>query len=163
RVLCDVLAGLHHAHELCDFDGTPLGVVHRDTTPQNVFITYDGLVKVVDFGIAKAVDSAMETRAGVVKGKVPYMAPQQARREPVDRRVDIFSAGVMLWEAMIGRRMWKGVNDMGVLSRLVEGEIPKVRDVKADADEALAAICDRALAPAKENRYATALEMHDAL
>src|SRR5215468_3006277 len=94
RVLADVLAGLHHAHELCDFDGTPLGVVHRDATPQNVFVTYDGLIKVVDFGIAKAVDSSAETRTGVVKGKVTYMAPEQAKGDRVDRRADIFAVGV---------------------------------------------------------------------
>src|SRR6478609_2122263 len=95
QILADMLAGLHHAHELSDWDETPLGVVHRDVTPQNVFVTYDGRVKVVDFGIAKVRGASSETRAGVVKGKVAYMAPEQARGEPVDRRTDIFAAGVM--------------------------------------------------------------------
>src|SRR5580698_5191926 len=124
RVLTDTLAGLHHAHELCDFDGTALGVVHRDATPQNVFVTYDGQVKVVDFGIAKAIDSSSETRTGTVKGKVTYMAPEQAKGERVDCRADIFAVGVMLWEGIAGRRMWKGVPELTVVHELIGGKVP---------------------------------------
>jgi serine/threonine-protein kinase len=163
RVLSDVLAGLHHAHELCDFDGTPLGVVHRDATPQNVFVTYDGLIKVVDFGIAKAVDSSNETRQGVVKGKVTYMAPEQAGGKKVDRRVDVFAVGVMLWEAIAGRRMWKGTPDIVVIQQLTMGRVPAIREAAPDVPAALAAICERALAPSPDDRYATAQEMHEAL
>jgi serine/threonine-protein kinase len=163
RVLADVLAGLHHAHELCDFDGTALGVVHRDATPQNVFVTYDGLIKVVDFGIAKAIDSSHETRAGMVKGKVTYMAPEQARGERVDRRADVFAVGVMLWEAISGKRMWKGLPELTVVHDLIGNQVPKIRDTVPDAPESLALICDRALAANRDDRYATAQDMHDAL
>src|SRR4029078_11363490 len=90
----------HYAHELTDFDGTPLQVVHRDMTPHNIFVNYTGQVKVVDFGIAKALGSSAETRAGVLKGKVAYMAPEQAMGEKVDRRADIFAVGMMRWERL---------------------------------------------------------------
>ncbi|APR74772.1 serine/threonine protein kinase [Minicystis rosea] len=163
RVLSDVLAGLQHAHDLTDFDGTPLGVVHRDATPQNVFVTYDGLIKVVDFGIAKAVDSSSQTRTGVVKGKVAYMAPEQAKGDAVDRRTDVFAVGVMLWEAIAGRRMWKGVADIVVLNHLATGRIPSIKEVVPDVDDGLAEICAKALAPAIDDRYESAIAMHDAL
>ncbi len=162
RILIDALNGLHHAHELGDFDGTQLNVVHRDATPQNIFITYDGLVKVVDFGIAKAVDSSSETRTGIIKGKVPYMAPEQAKGAPIDRRTDVFAVGVMLWEAAVGRRMWKGIADIGVLTRLATGEIPSLRAELPDVNPMFARIVDRALAPAAADRYDTAADLqHD--
>jgi serine/threonine-protein kinase len=158
RVLADVLAGLHHAHELCDFDGTPLNVVHRDVTPQNVFVTYEGAVKVVDFGIAKATCSMVETRAGLFKGKVAYIAPEQARGEHVDRRADIFTTGVMLWEAIAGRRPWTGMDEVTILKRLVNDDFPSVREARPGAPEQLVAILGRALAHGREQRYATAAE-----
>ncbi len=164
RVLADVLAGLHHAHELQEFDGTHLGVVHRDVTPHNIFITYSGQVKVVDFGIAKAVGRSAETRTGVVKGKVTYMAPEQAIGGVVDRRADLFSVGVMLFEAITGQRMWRNVQDLVVVSRLVNGEFetsPKA--VNPSVPDVLDAICRKALAPKPDDRYATAEEFQGAL
>src|SRR5205085_8354726 len=104
RILADALAGLQYAHTLVDFDGSPLHVVHRDISPQNVFVTYDGQVKLVDFGIAKAAGASSNTRAGVFKGKLAYVAPEQARGAPIDARADLFAMGVMLWEAIAGRR-----------------------------------------------------------
>jgi eukaryotic-like serine/threonine-protein kinase len=163
KIICDALAGLHHAHELADYDGTPLGVVHRDVTPHNVFITYDGLVKVVDFGIAKALNSSSETRTGVLKGKVAYMAPEQARGERVDRRADIFSVGVMLWEAATGKRLWKGVPDITILQRLLSGEIPTPRSLKPELSEKLEAIILKALSHQRDDRYATAADLQSAL
>jgi formylglycine-generating enzyme required for sulfatase activity len=160
RILTEVLAGLHYAHELTDFDGTPLGVVHRDVTPHNIFITYQGHVKLVDFGIAKAAGASVETRHGVIKGKVAYMPPEQATAGPVDRRTDIFAVGVMLWEAVTGTRMWKGVTEIVVLSELSKGHIPRLRDVKTSGVEPeLERIVERAIAPNPDDRYPTAAAM----
>ncbi|WP_437577887.1 serine/threonine-protein kinase [Sorangium sp. So ce887] len=160
RILTDALAGLHYAHELRDFDGTPIQVVHRDASPQNIFVTYDGVIKVVDFGIAKAADSLSETRAGMLKGKVAYMSPEQSRGERVDRRSDVFAVGVILWEAIAGRRMWKGYNDLAILGRLGLGELPDLRVAAPHVDPELERICGRALAPALGERHATAAELH---
>ena len=158
-IIADVLAGLHHAHELTDYDGTPLNVVHRDATPHNVFVTYDGSVKVVDFGIAKAVGRASETRHGIIKGKVPYMAPEQAAGQVVDRRADIFSVGVMLWEAVVGSRMWQDVNEVDILRSLIRGNIPSSpREADPTVPVELDVICKKALAFKLEDRYATAAE-----
>ncbi|HTJ85210.1 MAG TPA: serine/threonine-protein kinase [Polyangiaceae bacterium] len=159
RVLMDTLAGLHHAHELKDFDGTPLHVVHRDATPQNVFVTYDGSIKVVDFGIAKAQDSSSRTVTGEIKGKVTYMSPEQVRGEPLDRRADIFAVGVMLWEAVAGRRMWRDLPDVTVVHELLQVRIPSIRAVVPHVPAELARIIDRALAPDREDRYPSALAM----
>jgi serine/threonine-protein kinase len=163
RVLCDALEGLHHAHELCDFDGTPLRVVHRDVSPHNIFVTYDGQVKVVDFGIAKAANCSAETRTGVLKGKIAYMAPEQARGDEVDRRADVFSAGLILWELLTGVRPWKGLNEIQILSRLAMGQIPPPSSELASVDPVLERICLRATAPEPSARYATAAQMREEL
>ncbi len=163
RILVDTLEGLHHAHELSDYDGTPLDVVHRDATPHNLFITYDGQVKVVDFGIAKALSSSAETRTGVLKGKVAYMSPEQARGEAVDRRADIFAIGVILWEALARRRLWKGLSDVAILHHIVTGQVASPRSVAPDVHPALESVCMRALAYRADERYPTAHEMARAL
>jgi eukaryotic-like serine/threonine-protein kinase len=163
RILADTLAGVHHAHELCDWDDTPLGVVHRDVTPQNIFVTYDGVVKVVDFGIAKVKGAQTHTRAGIVKGKIAYLAPEQARREELDRRVDIFAAGVMLWEAVTKTRPWKGKTDQFILERLMAGQFPSARAANPDLAPELEAILAKALAPEREDRYSTAAEFQAAI
>jgi serine/threonine-protein kinase len=156
-IVAESLAGLHHAHELADYDGTPLNIVHRDVTPHNIFITYEGQVKVVDFGIAKAAGRASETRQGVVKGKVRYMPPEQALGRSVDRRADIFSAGIMLWEAATGRRMWQGMDDIEIVHTLVSGEPPtSPRQIDPTVPEEIDRICMRALHRTVEERYATA-------
>src|SRR5207249_1493380 len=124
RIIADALGGLHYAHELADYDGTPLGIVHRDVSPQNILVTYDGAVKVLDFGIAKASTSIIRTETGVLKGKMPYLAPERALGKPVDRRADVYAVGAMLWEAAAGARLWAGLADMAVLHRLTRGEIP---------------------------------------
>lgn len=156
-VILDTLAGLHHAHELADYDGTSLQIVHRDVTPHNVFVTYEGQVKVVDFGIAKAVGRASETRQGVVKGKVRYMAPEQAIGQAVDRRADVFSVGIMLWEAATGRRLWKDMDDLNIVQALVSGNV-KTSPCEIDpaVPEELDRICRKALAHNREDRYASA-------
>ena len=158
RVLCETLQALDYAHNLKDFDGSHLGIVHRDATPQNVFLTFDGTVKLVDFGIAKALDSVVETRAGVLKGKPAYMAPEQITGT-VDARADIFSIGVMLWEAIVGHRMWHKKGDVEILTKIIKGEIPTLKETKPDAPPELIRICDRAIEKTREDRYATAAEL----
>lgn len=161
RVLCDVLDALEYAHELTDFDGSKLGIVHRDVTPHNVLIGYDARVKLVDFGIAKSTAAAAATQAGVVKGKVGYMAPEQASlADNVDGRADIFSVGVMLWELIAQRRLTSGLSGgREVLMRRMAGEDPRIETVAADVDPKLAEICNKAMAPEPEQRYAHAAEM----
>jgi eukaryotic-like serine/threonine-protein kinase len=103
QVIAEILGGLHHAHELADYDGSSLGVVHGDVNPQNVFVTYDGLVKVIDFGVATARTALTKARPGIIKGKPSYMSPEQLTAERLDRRADIFAVGVMLWGPRRGR------------------------------------------------------------
>jgi serine/threonine protein kinase len=164
RILADMLAGLDYAHTLKDFDGTPLHVVHRDVSPQNAFVTYDGQVKLVDFGIAKAAGAASTTQSGVFKGKLAYVAPEQAAGDPVDARADLFSVGVMLWEAIAARRFAHGESQTALLAKRLSGTEPRIRDVVPDADLELADICDRAMAhDARRTASRPRGELHDAL
>jgi serine/threonine protein kinase len=158
HVCGEVLAGLHAAHELRDYDGTPLTLIHRDVTPHNVFLLFDGRVKVLDFGIAKAARSEIETRTGELKGKIRYMSPEQLRGDRnLDRRADVFAVGVMLWEALAGRRMWASMGDADVMLRLMNHQVPALPD-DAHVPPRLAEVCARALAPAPEGRYTTAAD-----
>lgn len=159
QIIAEALSGLHYAHELTDYDGTPLGIVHRDTSPHNIFVTYEGQTKLVDFGIAKALRRSTETNIGMVKGKFMYMSPEQAMSADVDRRADVFVMGLVLWEAVAGRRMWKGIAEMDVISRLIAGDLPKLADACPEAPAEIARICDRALAHRPSDRYATAAVM----
>jgi len=163
RVASQALEGLHYAHELKDFDSTPLDVVHRDVSPQNVFVTYEGLVKLLDFGIAKAATHVVETRTGVVKGKFAYIAPEQARGRPIDRRADLWSMGVVLWETLAGRRLFKGSNDLATLSETLMGNIPSLEGVAPDVPEPLLRIVRKSLPRDRDQRYQDALEMKRAL
>jgi serine/threonine-protein kinase len=162
-VLTQVLAGLGYAHELKDHGGRRLGLVHRDVSPHNVFVTYDGVVKLLDFGIAKASDSSSETRTGMVKGKATYMAPEQATRGLLDARADLFAVGVIMWEALTRRRLWEGLQDGEIFQRLAAGEIQPPRAVEPSVDERLDAICAKALAPKPQDRWHSATEMASAV
>ncbi len=158
RILVEALNGLHYAHDLVDIDGHALSIVHRDATPHNLFVTYDGQVKVVDFGIAKAMDSSLETRTGELKGKIAYMPPEQAGAQRVDRRADVFAIGVMVWEAAVGRRLWKGLNEVAIMHKLLMGHIPSPREIDPRVPAELDQICRRALALRPEDRYPTAAD-----
>ena len=163
-LLAQTCAGLHYAHELKSFEGEPLGVVHRDVSPHNVFVTYDGLVKLVDFGIAKAADSAGLTRAGVFKGKAGYAAPEQVGAgPPIDRRADVFALGVMLWEALAQRRMTLGEPEAVVMTKRLSGRDPRIKEVAPDAPDELCRICDKATAYDPDQRFTTASELRAAL
>ena len=163
RIACDMLAGLHHAHELKDFDGTPLRVVHRDVSPQNVFVTYQGQVKVLDFGIAKAERTSTKTQPGWLKGKYAYMAPEQFLAGDVDRRVDVFTTATVLWELLAGRPRRGGGSEAQTVKRLVSEPIPRLSEVLDDIDPAIDAIVARGLEREPDARFASALEMKLAL
>jgi serine/threonine-protein kinase len=163
NIIIEALEGLHYAHNLKDFDGTPLGVIHRDISPQNVFITYEGSVKLLDFGIAKAATHVVETRTGIIKGKFAYIAPEQARGGKIDHRADIWSMGVVLWETLARRRLFKGPNDVATLSETLTGKIPSLRELDPELPEALDSVAKKALSRDISARYQTALEMRDDL
>jgi serine/threonine-protein kinase len=155
--LTQVLAGLHYAHELKDYDGSVLGVVHRDVSPSNVVVCYSGDVKLVDFGIAKATGSLAETQQGVMKGKLGYAAPEQCLGKPADPRSDIYAVGVMLWEALARRRRSTGETWPAMLAARIQDTEPPIEQVWPQVPPQLAAITRRALHADPDRRYATAL------
>ncbi|MEI9941513.1 MAG: serine/threonine-protein kinase [Pseudomonadota bacterium] len=162
RIIINALDGLHYAHELSGYEGASLQLVHRDISPQNVFVTYDGQVKVLDFGIAKATSASTHTAAGVMKGKIAYMAPEQIVGGAVDRRADLYSVGCMLWAAATGVKLWKDTPDVQIMRRAIGGDIPTPQSVNPDCDDDLNRIVLKALAREPDDRYATALELqHD--
>ena len=156
-IIAEVCDGLHFAHELKDDDsGKPLELVHRDVSPQNVFVTYGGDVKLLDFGVATASQRLTQTASGEVKGKYAYMSPEQCRGEPLDRRSDIFSLGTVLYELTTLRRLFKRPNELQVMRAITEDPIPRPTHELPDYPPALEAICVRALARDREQRYASA-------
>ncbi len=159
NIIAGALAGLHAAHEATSESGKPLGIIHRDVSPQNVLLGADGVPRVLDFGVAKAAGQAHTTRQGEVKGKLRYMAPEQVRCGPIDRRVDIWAASVMLWEALTGHKLFHGDNDARIIMQILERDIPSPRHLAPDVPESLARVCLRGLARDRDERFATALEM----
>jgi hypothetical protein len=163
NVVVGALQGLHAAHEATGENGQPLGVVHRDFSPQNILVGADGVTRVLDFGVAKAAGQAHSTGVGVVKGKVRYLAPEQARCGPVDRRTDLWAAGVMLWEAFTGRQLFSGDHHAAVLMQVLDKPIPSPRELAPEIPEAVARVILRGLERDRTRRFATALEMATAL
>jgi serine/threonine-protein kinase len=157
RILVDMLAGLHAAHELLDEAGQPLGLVHRDVSPQNLLIGLDGVVRLTDFGIAKATARMGNTQSGLIKGKVAYMAPEQARGRPLDRRCDVWAAGVVAWELFAGRRLYDDLEDVAVILKLVSERPPRLRDVVPGISPQIDAAVARALTIDLDGRTPTAL------
>lgn len=158
RVVLEILNGLHYAHELRDLGGQPLNLVHRDVTPHNIFITYNGGIKLLDFGIAKTTSASAATQVGTIKGKAGYMAPEQVTSPgEISRRTDIFQIGLVLWEGVIGRRVWEGFSDTEVILKLAKN-VPHDMTAPQGADPELVRICHRAIAVQQESRYETAEE-----
>lgn len=162
-IVSGVAAGLHHMHELRDHDGSPLGLVHRDVSPSNVLLSYEGAVKLTDFGIAKAVEHTSATRTGAFKGKVGYASPEQCRGEPIDRRSDLFALGILLYETTLGARAFSGPNEFAVLGRVARADYVPPSQIDPEYPAALAEIVAKALAVDPVDRFATAAELADAL
>ncbi|MBW2456818.1 MAG: serine/threonine protein kinase [Deltaproteobacteria bacterium] len=162
-ILLDTLSGLHAAHELTDSDGDPLNLVHRDVSPHNILIGTDGVCRITDFGIARASSRLSSTRGGVLKGKLAYMAPEQALSQPTDRRADVYAAGIVLWELLTGHRLFRGDNEAALISKCVLGADQSPREVFTEVPEDIDHVCMRALAVDPDERYPTAAEMADAL
>lgn len=163
HVIAEACAGLHSAHELTNERGDLLGLVHRDVSPQNVFVTYDGSVKILDFGIAKVADKSTRTATGHVKGKFQYMSPEQCRGEPLDRRSDVFALGSVLYELTTSTKPFKRATEhLTFLAICQEPIVPPSRVVEG-YPRSLEPIVLRALSKDSRKRYATALEMRQAL
>ncbi|WP_233583451.1 protein kinase [Corallococcus sp. CA053C] len=163
RILLEASAGLDYAHKKTDAAGRPLGIVHRDVSPQNILVTFEGGVKVVDFGIAKAADQATVTRSGVLKGKYSYMSPEQAAGQRVDRRSDVFALGVVLHELLTGGRLFKRPSDMLTLGAVAECNVPAPSQVAPRVPADLDAIVLKALAKEPDARYQHAQDLQHAL
>jgi serine/threonine protein kinase len=162
-VVAGAASGLHHAHERLGHDGRPLGIVHRDVSPSNLMVSYEGAVKVVDFGVAKAENRAQETRSGTVKGKIAYLSPEQCRGAPVDRRSDLFSLGIVFWEMLTVERLYKRNSDFENMTAIVtEDPVPPSRRRPGIAPE-LDRIVMRLLSKDPAARYQNADELVDAL
>ncbi|MBM4356772.1 MAG: protein kinase [Deltaproteobacteria bacterium] len=163
RICADAAEGLHGAHELRGRNGQLLNLVHRDVTPHNLFVTYDGYTKVVDFGIAKVVDRLASTRAGTLKGKLAYMSPEQVRGQEIDRRTDIFALGVVLWELTTNRRLFRMETDLDTLEKVQACVVPLPSTIVPGYPAELEQVVMRALAQRREDRFQTAREFSRAL
>src|SRR6478752_977372 len=162
-IMVGVLGGLHAAHEARSEHGEPLHLVHRDMSPQNIIVCVDGIARVLDFGIAKARGRVQTTKDGQLKGKLSYIAPEQLRHEEVDRRTDIYAAGVTLWEMLTGQRLHKSDSEWQTVHQILTGEVPSPSSLIATVPSALDAVVARALQKKPEDRFVTARDMAVAL
>jgi eukaryotic-like serine/threonine-protein kinase len=161
-IVAQAANGLGYAHDLVDSDGRALGVVHRDVSPQNILVSFEGAVKMIDFGIARALGRVSQTNPGGLKGKIEYMSPEQASSEEVDRRADVFALGVVLWESITGRHLFRRDTELATMRAIVDEPIPPPSDVTPVAPQ-LEQIVVRALQKRREDRFQTAQEMALAL
>lgn len=159
KIASSVCEGLFYAHQKADIYGNPLNIVHRDITPENIFVSFDGTVKVLDFGIAKAANQIEQTKAGEIKGKLSYMSPEQCMGKPLDCRSDIFSLGTVLYEWLTGFKLFTGESEVAILKNITEGKIYKPSYFKSDIPDAVEAILMKSLEKDRDKRYQTAWEM----
>ena len=162
-IIAGVLQGLHAAHEVLGDDGQPLNIVHRDVSPQNIMVGFDGIARVLDFGVAKAAVRFQTTRAGQLKGRLQYMAPEQIRSRPVDRRADVYSVSVLYWEMIAGRRLFDSDNAGSTMMMVLEGTVPSLRAVDPSVSQSLEWLILKGLRANPTDRFNTALEMVNAI
>jgi len=162
-IAIEMLSGLDYAHRKLGIDGAPLEIIHRDISPQNILLSWEGEVKIVDFGIAKAAKRAVETQSGVIKGKFYYMSPEQARGDKLDQRCDIFSAGIVLYEMLTGTLMYGEEDDVTLLSRVRRADITPPRQLRPEIPIDLERILLKALSRESRRRFQTAADFHRAL
>ena len=162
-VVSKICEGLDYAHRKHDASGRPLHLIHRDVSPQNILVGYEGEVKITDFGIVKAEDRASKTQAGVLKGKFGYMSPEQVRGLEIDHRSDIFAVGILLYEALTGKRLFIGESDFATLEKVRAAEVVPPSQHNPNINEALDAVVLKALARERDERYQWAMELHDDL
>jgi len=162
-IVAGAAAGLQHAHERIGLDGKPLGIVHRDVSPSNLMISYEGHIKVVDFGVAKATHQSIETQSGSVKGKIGYMSPEQCRGGIVDPRCDLFSLGIVMWELLVGERLFKRATDFESMEAIVTEPSPLPSSRRPDVPKELDAIVQKLLAKSPDDRYQNADELLEAI
>ena len=153
RIIADAAAGLDYAHQARDAQGKPMRLVHRDVSPQNILVGFDGGVKVIDFGVAKAATSSQNTATGVLKGKYPYMSPEQANGQSIDARSDLFALGVVMWELLTGKRLFKGDSDLMTLRLVKDCQVPRPSQLNPKLPPGLDEVLLKALAPTPDARY----------
>jgi eukaryotic-like serine/threonine-protein kinase len=163
RVALDMLAGLHAAHELTTADGAPMKLVHRDVSPQNVLVGVDGVSRIMDFGIARAEIRITATQGAQVKGKTAYMAPEQIRAQPIDRRSDVYAAGIVAWELITGERLYRADNEGSLVQMVLEGATRTPSQLNPAVTPEIDAVCMRALTLSPDERWQTAADFAEAL
>ena len=162
-IVAEVCEALDYAHRKRDAQGRPLGIVHRDVSPQNVLVSFEGEVKLIDFGIAKAESRLQKTQSGILKGKFSYMSPEQVKGQPIDGRSDVFACGILLWELVCGEKLFTGESDFAILDKVRRGAVPEPRSRNPSCPEELQRVILEALAADPVQRYQSASELHDQL
>lgn len=158
RIVADVLSGLHYAHERHDDDGKDLKLIHRDISPVNILVARSGTAKLCDFGVAKSQMQSVQTRVGIVKGKYRYMSPEQINAEGIDRRADVFAVGAVLWELLIGRRLFDQATEDAAIAAIRAGDYPAPSELRPDVPRPVDRMLRRALHPNRDRRFRSARE-----